>query len=57
LIDARVDWGPFEVWCERFDAFYTDHCRCEVRYNGPIREKQYLMKSFWDLIETFPPFE
>lgn len=57
LIFARVDWGPFEILCERSDGNYADHCRCEVRYNGPAREQQYLMTSFWGLMETFAPFK
>ncbi|MEH6696808.1 MAG: hypothetical protein V7675_17335 [Hyphomonas sp.] len=57
LISARVDWGPFEIYCERTDGARTGHCRCEVRYHGLMREKQYLMTSFWGLMETFPLFE
>jgi len=57
LISGRVDWGPFEVRCEPAEAPISDHCRCEVRYNGPYREKQNLMASFWGLMEDFPPFE
>ena len=57
LITARVDWGPFEIHCERNDRSRSDHCRCKVRYNGVMREQEYLMRSFWGLMERFPPFE
>lgn len=55
LITARVDWGPFDITCTP-EARITGHCRCEVRYNGPMREQPQLMTSFWGLLADFPPF-
>lgn len=55
LITARVDWGPFDISCAP-DHRLAGHCRCEVRYHGPMRDQPHLMTSFWGLLSDFPPF-